>query len=111
MTGWYEINKNDKGQFSFVLRVDDKGVLLRSELYESKAAANNGIASVQTNSPNDERYDRKNAVNDKPYFNLKAANGQIIGTSQMYDSAALRDAGIASVKTSGPSTTIKDQSA
>ncbi len=101
MTGWYEINKNDKGQFSFVLRVDDK----------SKAAANNGIASVQTNSPNDERYDRKNAVNDKPYFNLKAANGQIIGTSQMYDSAALRDAGIASVKTSGPSTTIKDQSA
>lgn len=43
--------------------------------------------------------------------NLKAANSQVIGTSQLYASAQSRDAGIASVKTNGSSTTVKDLSA
>ncbi|HBR90874.1 MAG TPA: hypothetical protein DEA77_03630, partial [Acinetobacter nosocomialis] len=45
---------------------------------------------------------------EKPYFNLKAANHQIIGTSQFYASEASRDKGIESVKTNGSSATIKD---
>jgi hypothetical protein len=36
--------------------------------------------------------------NGKPYFNLKATNGQIIGNSEMYESIASRDNGIESVK-------------
>ena len=44
----------------------------------------NGIQSVQTNSPVDARYDRKEASDGRPFFNLKAGNHQIIGTSQMY---------------------------
>ncbi|HEY9178319.1 MAG TPA: YegP family protein, partial [Flavipsychrobacter sp.] len=47
----------------------------------------------------------------KFYFNLKAANGQIIGTSQMYESAQGRDNGIASVKSNAPGATIDDQAA
>jgi len=42
------------------------------------------------------------------FFNLKAANHQVIGTSQMYSSETARDNGIASTKTNGSSTTIKD---
>ncbi|NLU92324.1 YegP family protein [Chitinophaga sp. Ak27] len=42
-------------------------------------------------------------------FNLKAANGQVIGTNEMYESAAGRDGGIASVKTHAPSATIDDK--
>ncbi len=41
-------------------------------------------------------------------FNLKAANHQIIGTSQMYASETARDAGIASVKANGGTQTVKD---
>ncbi|MBL4635858.1 MAG: YegP family protein [Kofleriaceae bacterium] len=33
---------------------------------------------------NDERYDRRTSNADQPYFVLKAANGEIIGKSQMY---------------------------
>lgn len=110
MAGWYELNKNDKGQFAFVLKAGNSETILRSEQYESKAAAQNGIVSVQTNSPNDARYDRKEASDGRAYFNLKAGNHQIIGTSQMYASAASRDNGIASVMTNGPSTTVKDLS-
>tara|TARA_R100000656_G_scaffold48313_1_gene39185 strand:- start:146 stop:469 length:324 start_codon:yes stop_codon:yes gene_type:complete len=107
MAGWYELSKNDKGQFHFVLKAGNGEVILSSESYTSKAAAETGIASVQSNSPLDERYERKEAVNGKFYFNLKAANHQIIGTSQMYASTSGRDNGIESVKTNGVTATIK----
>ena len=67
------------------------------------------MASVQKNSAEDARYERLTAKNDKPYFNLKAANHQIIGTSQFYASEQSRDKGIESVKNNGVSETIKDQ--
>ena len=110
MAGWYELTKTDKGQYSFVLKAGNNEVILRSEQYEAKASATNGIASVQTNSAMDERYDRKVAQDGRPYFNLKAGNHQIVGTSQMYASEATCANGIASVKTNGPSTTVKDLS-
>ncbi|WP_374409383.1 YegP family protein [Hydrogenophaga sp.] len=107
MAGWYELSSNDKGQFSFVLKAGNGEVILRSEQYESRASAENGIRSVQTNSPQEARYDRKEATDGRSYFNLKAGNHQIIGTSQMYKTSASRDSGIESVKTNGPSSTVK----
>ena len=43
------------------------------------------------------------------YFNLAAANGEIIGSSEMYTTAAARDKGIESVKANGPTGVVKDQ--
>lgn len=108
MAGWYELTKSDKGQYSFVLKAGNNEVILRSEQYEAKASASNGIESVQKNSPDDARYARNTAKDGRPYFNLKAGNHQIIGTSQMYASDASCEAGIKSVKTNGPGKTIKD---
>lgn len=108
MAGWYEISKSSDGQFKFVLKAGNGETILSSELYKARASADNGIASVQANSGNDDRYERKTASNGKPYFNLKATNGQVIGTSQMYASEDSRDNGIQSVKTNGSTTTIKD---
>lgn len=107
MAGSYVLSKNDKGHYSFVLKAANGETILRSETYESKAAAENGIASVQTNSPMDERYQRKESSNGKPFFNLLAANHQVIGTSQLYQSEDGRESGIASVKANGPTTVIK----
>ena len=91
-----------------MLKAGNAEVILRSQMYASKASAENGIASVQTNCGTDERYEKKEASDGRPYFNLKAANSQIIGTSQMYAAASGRDNGIASVKTNGVSTTVKN---
>lgn len=107
MPGWFELSSNDKGQFRFALKAENGQTILHSETYETKASAENGIQSVQTNSPQDARYERKDASDGRPYFVLKAGNHQIIGTSQMYKDAAARDNGIASVKTNGASTTVK----
>lgn len=108
MAGWYELKKNDKGQFSFVLKAGNSEVILRSELYESRASAENGIASAQKNSPNLASYTHGEASDGRFYFNLKAANHQVIGTSQMYKAAAAREAGIESVRTNGSTTVVKD---
>lgn len=108
MAGWFELNKSENGQFHFVLKAGNAETILTSEMYNTKGAAENGIASVQTNSPDEARYERKISSNQKPYFNLKAANHQVIGSSQMYSSEEARDKGIASVKTNGSTQTIKD---
>ena len=108
MAGCFEVSQANDGQYRFVLKAGNGEPILNSELYKTKAAALNGIASVQKNSPDDGRYERVVAKNDKPYFNLKAANHQVIGTSQLYSSEQSRDKGIESVKNNGSSETIKD---
>lgn len=108
MSGIYEISQAKDGQYRFVLKAGNGEIILTSELYKAKASAQNGIESVQKNSPDDSKYERLTAKNGKPYFNLKAANHQIIGTSQLYANEQSRDHGIESVKTNGPSTHIKD---
>ena len=62
---------------------------------------------MQKNSVVETAYTHSDASDGRFYFNLKAANHQIIGTSQMYKDAAGRDNGIKSVQTNGPSTTVK----
>ncbi|WP_151981305.1 YegP family protein [Acinetobacter guerrae] len=108
MAGWYELSKAKDGQFRFVLKAGNGEIILTSEFYKAKASAENGITSVQNNSSDDARYEKLTAKNDKPYFNLKAANHQVIGTSQFYASEQSRDKGIDSVKTNGATTTVKD---
>jgi uncharacterized protein YegP (UPF0339 family) len=108
MTGWYDIAKSDNGQYNFVLKAGNTQVVLRSEQYEARASALNGVASVQKNAALDERYELKTASDGRFYFNLRAANGQVIGTSQMYTDESSRATGIASVKANGPTADVRD---
>ncbi len=85
-------------------------MILSSETYKSKASCQNGINSVKKNAENDNRYERKTAKNGSPYFNLKAANGQVIGTSEMYSGESAMENGIASVKSNAPGARVDDQS-
>lgn len=108
MAGWFELSKSSSGQFFFVLKAGNGEAILTSEQYVAKGSAESGIASVQTNCTTDARYENKTASNGRLFFNLKAANHQVIGTSQMYASEQGRETGIASVKANGTSKTIKD---
>jgi uncharacterized protein YegP (UPF0339 family) len=70
--------------------------------YEAKAGALQGIESVRVNAALGERFERLNSTQESPYFTLKAANGQVIGRSQMYASLASMETGIASVAKNAP---------
>ena len=108
MNGWFEYAKSSDDQFWFVLKAGNAETILTSERYKAKNSVETGIASVQSNCAMDDMYERMESKNDKHYFNLKAANHQIIGTSQMYESAQSCEKGIESVKTNGGSQTVKD---
>ena len=68
----------------------------------------NGIESVRENSQHDQRFERKQSKNAKHYFNLKATNGQIIGTSELYEASSGMENGIASVKTNAPKAPVEE---
>jgi hypothetical protein len=107
--GKFVITKRTNGDFQFNLKANNGQVILTSQGYSSKSGCENGIESVKSNSQDDSRFERKTSSNDKPYFNLKASNGQIIGSSEMYESTASMENGIASVKTNAPDATVEDQ--
>ena len=104
------ITKRTNGEFQFNLKAGNGQTILTREGYSAKAGCLNGIESVKKNAPDDARYDRKTSSNGKPFFNLTSTNGQIIGSSEMYESVASRDNGIESVKTNAPSATTEDLS-
>jgi len=93
----FEIYEGNNGQFYFRLYAQNGQKILSSQGYASKAGCKKGAESVKTNAPNEAQYERKEASNGKFYFNLLAANKQIIGTSQMYAAKTGRDNGIGAV--------------
>lgn len=106
--GSFLITKRTNGEFQFVLKAGNGQVILASEGYTTRAACENGIESVRKNSQEDARFDRLESKNGKPYFNLKATNGQIIGNSEMYESVAARENGVESVKKNAPDADVKE---
>lgn len=108
MKGYYELKQASDGRIQFTLHAGNHEVILMSQLYTEKSSAENGIASVREHGPHEARYERKLSAKGEPYFSLKAANGQLIGTSEMYGSEAARDNGIRSVVANSPSPVVKD---
>lgn len=96
--GKFEIFKGKNGEFYFRLKAGNNKIILSSEGYKAKDGAENGIKSVKTNSQRSISFQKKESKNKKWFFNLKAANGKVVGTSQMYESTQARDNGITSVK-------------
>ncbi|HLU04388.1 MAG TPA: YegP family protein [Advenella sp.] len=107
MSGTYDLKRSGE-QYMFNLKAGNGQTILTSERYAAKAGALGGIESVRKNSPVDERYQRKNAKDGSPFFTLSSANGEVLGRSEMYSSAAARDNGIESCKKNGPDGTVKD---
>lgn len=109
--GKFLISQRINGQYYFSLKADNGQIILASEGYTSKMGCMNGIESVKLNSKDDSKFDRRTSSNGKFYFNLKASNGQIIGTSEMYEVAASRDNGIEAVKRTASTAIVSDTSA
>lgn len=66
------------------------------------------MESVKKNAAEDGRYERKEAKDGSPFFNLKASNGQVIGKSEMYSSSSAMENGISSVKKNAPDASVEE---
>lgn len=105
-TGKFEVYKNKSGEYRFRLKAANGQTILASEGYKTKTARDNGIKSVRKNSQDEKRYKNGISTSQKPYFNLTATNGQVIGKSEMYESESARDNGIESVTKNAPDAPI-----
>lgn len=108
MAGKFELYNDKAGEFRFRLKAGNGEIILSSEGYKKRASAVNGIESVKKNAPNDARFEKKEGASGKFSFNLKAANGQVIGTSQSYKTESGRDNGVESVKKNAPDAEVKE---
>ncbi len=104
----FEIYKDKKEEFRFRLKAGNGQTILASQGYAAKSGCTNGIESVRKNAADDARYERLEAKNGSPYFNLKAGNNQVVGTSEMYSSTSAMENGISSVKTNGADASVDD---
>ena len=108
MSAKFEVLKASNGQFYFHLKAINGEIILASEQYVAKTKAEEGIASVKVNAPNDANYERKTSQGAQPYFVLKAANGEPLGRSEMYSSTEAMETGISSVKSNAPGASVDD---
>ena len=109
MAGKFEMYKDKAGEFRFRLKAGNGENILAGEGYKAKASCENGIASIKKNATDPKRYEIKEQSNGKPYFVLKAGNGEVIGKSQAYESEASCKNGIESVTSNAPDAAIDDQ--
>lgn len=108
MAAAYVIRLSTDRKHYWTLRADNNETLLASEMYNSKDACKNGIESAKRNSRSNSQYHPDTASNGKYYFTLLAENKQVLGTSEMYNTAAARDNGIAATKKVGPTAPTVD---
>ena len=104
----FEIYTDKAGEFRFRLKAKNGQNILASEGYKQKASCENGIESVRKNSQDDSKFELKESESGKWSFNLKATNGQVIGTSQSYETESGAKNGIASVKTNAVDAIVKE---
>ncbi len=109
----YQVYRDIGGKYRFRLRAANNKILVVSETYESKSSCMNGVESVQKNCqskiedktvgsqrlPNP-KYELFIDANLKFRFNLTAINGQIISSSEAYNSKQGCKKGIEAVKNS-----------
>jgi len=109
--GKFVLYTGKNGEFYFRLKAGNGENIGSSEGYKQKKSAKNGIASVQKNASSEGRYEMKEAKNGKWHFNLKAANGQVILSSQLYATQSGAQNGIESVRKNAPDATVQDDTA
>lgn len=95
-------------QYYYRLKARNGVIILNGEGYTSKQNCLNAIAAVKVNAPYDNRYERKMSYNNQYYFLLKAANGEVVGNSELYNTSQARETGIGAVKKDAPISQIED---
>lgn len=97
-SAYFETFQSIDGRYYFNLMAGNGENVLRSQGYTRLVNAENGVASVLAHGESKSFFDVKQALNGDWYFNLKATNGQTIGTSELYASKSNAERGASAVR-------------
>lgn len=107
--GKFTMFTGKNGEFYWNLKAGNGEIIGQSEGYKTKASAENGIESVRKNAGSQERFEMKEAANGKFHWNLKATNGQVIMSSQLYATKDGAEGGIASASKNAADASLIDE--
>lgn len=91
----FEVRPVADGEYRFDVYGKDGVAVLSSETYASEAAAYNGALSVQQAGRARASYVVRETAAGERYFVLRAANGEIVGTSRLYATQEDAEAAVA----------------
>jgi len=105
----FELFRSPKtGKYHWNLKAVNGQIVLTSQAYANTQSAIRGINSVKENSQNNKRFEVRITKDGRPYFVLKAPNGQIVGQSQFYKSMVGCEKGMESVQINAPVVEVVD---
>ena len=104
----FELKRTESARFLFNLKAGNGEIILTSGLYDDKAAASKGIATVIASARSDAQFERKIATSKLPYFVLNSATGEFLAKSETYSSTSSMENGIKSVIKNAGEATLKD---
>ena len=108
MPAKFIISKSAGGEYGFALKAENGETILSSQTYSRISSARDGVDAARRSALRDEMFERLTSTRGEPYFTLKASNGQVIGTSEMYGTTRSRDSGIESVRRCAPGALLDD---
>ena len=100
--GTFIVTKNDDGHFIIKLKAKNGKVILNSLKYLSKSVCKSEIETIRDIASDNLKYEYKKTFNGKFYFRLKSVLGEVLGHSNLFDSAELRDTEIEMVRKIAP---------
>lgn len=93
----FDVFRGNDGRYYFNLHAANGEIVLSSQGYRAEETAWNGTFSVAVNGIDGDRYVVGDSADGGAYFNLKARNGRIIGTSEVYVSRSNAERAVQSV--------------
>lgn len=107
--GYFRLFQGANEEYYFNLNANNHKLIIQSEGYTTKQNAEKGIESVRKNSKELEHFEERMSKDDRPYFVLKAGNGEVIGVSQMYQEKGGMLHGMDSVHNNAPDAELRDE--
>jgi hypothetical protein len=106
--GTFTVIKENDGTYFVTLKAKNGRTILSGSKHLSKLACKNGIETIRANAIDNLKYEYKKTYDGKFYFRLKSVSGEVLGNSELFETADNRNVGIETLKKTAPLAVVID---
>jgi uncharacterized protein len=107
MPGYYQLIEGDDGAYMFTLRAGNHDTVVGSRVFWSRHSALDGAATLRVRCQLAEAFVRRAHEDGRHWFEVHDALGNMLARSALYGSRSGLQAGMASVRRNGVSTSFR----